>query len=82
MVEIRERRRTMASDLFNQMNQGGGFNPNQFMQSLNELKSKGGDPNQMIQQMLNSGRITQAQLNAVAGRAQQIMQMLPTSVRR
>lgn len=69
----------MASDLFNQMNQ---FNPNQFMQKLNELKQSGGDPNIMIQQMLNSGRITQAQLNAVAGRAQQIMQMLPTSVRR
>lgn len=64
----------MASDLFDQMN--NGFNPNQFMQKLNELKQGGGDPNQIIQQMLNSGRITQAQLNAVAGRAQQIMQML------
>ena len=68
----------MASDLFNQMNQGGGgFNPNQFMQRLNELKQKGGDPNQMIQQMLNSGRITQAQLNTAVNRAQQIMRMLP-----
>ena len=67
----------MASDLFNQMNQGGGFNPNQFMQSLNELKQKGGDPNQIIQQMLNSGKITQAQLNTAVGRAQQIMRMLP-----
>lgn len=68
----------MASDLFNQMNQGGGgFNPNQFMQSLNELKQKGGDPNQIIQQMLNSGRITQAQLNTAVNRAQQIMRMLP-----
>ena len=68
----------MASDLFRQMNQGGGgFNPNQFMQSLNELKQKGGDPNQIIQQMLNSGRITQAQLNTAVNRAQQIMRMLP-----
>lgn len=68
----------MASDLFNQMNQGGGgFNVNQFMQGLNELKSKGGDPNQMIQQMLNSGRITQNQLNMAVNRAQQIMRMLP-----
>lgn len=64
----------MASDLFNQMNQ---FNPNQFMQSLNELKQKGGDPNQMIQQMLNSGKITQNQLNMAVNRAQQIMRMLP-----
>ena len=68
----------MASDLFNQMNKGGGgFNPNQFMQSLNELKQKVGDPNQMIQQMLNSGKITQAQLNTAVNRAQQIMRMLP-----
>ena len=66
----------MASDLFNQMN-NSGFNPNSFMSQLNELKSRGGDPNQMIQQMLNSGRITQAQLNSAVGRAQQIMQMLP-----
>ena len=71
--------RTMASDLFNSMNQ---FDPNTFMQSLADLKKKGGDPNQMIQQMLNSGRITQAQYNAAASRAQQIMRMLPTSVRR
>lgn len=69
----------MASDLFNSINQ---FNSNGFMQSLNELKSKGGDPNQMIQEMLNSGRISQAQLNAATNRAQQIMRMLPTSVRR
>lgn len=67
----------MANDLFRQMNGNSGFNPNQFMQQLNELKSKGGDPNQMIQQMLNSGRITQAQLNSAVNRAQQIMQMLP-----
>lgn len=69
----------MASDLFNSINQ---FNPNNFMQSLMELKSKGGDPNEMIQQMLNSGRITQSQYNAAVTRAQQIMRMLPTSVRR
>lgn len=69
----------MASDLFNSMNQ---FNSNSFMQRLNELKSKGGDPNQMIQEMLNSGRISQAQLNAATNKAQQIMRMLPTSVRR
>lgn len=70
----------MASDLFNQVN-NNGFNPGQFVQSLNELKSKGGDPNQMIQQMLNSGRITQGQLNTAVSRAQQIMRMLPLGVR-
>ena len=66
----------MASSLYKEMN-NSQFNPNQFMQSLNELKSKGGDPNQIIQQMLSSGRITQSQLNMAVNRAQQIMRMLP-----
>ena len=63
----------MASDLFKDM---GGFDQNGFLKSLNELKSRGGDPNQMIQQMLNSGKITQNQYNAAVQRAQQIMRML------
>lgn len=66
----------MASSLYKEMN-SSQFNVNQFMQGLNELKSKGGDPNQMIQQMLSSGRITQSQLNMAVNRAQQIMRMLP-----
>lgn len=69
----------MSSELYNQMQ---GFNASNFMSKLNELKSKGGDPNQMIQSMLNSGKITQAQYNMAVQRAQQIIQMLPTSVRR
>lgn len=69
----------MASDLFNSM---GGFDQNGFMKSLNELKSQVNDPNQAIQQMLNSGRISQAQYNAAAQRAQQIMRMLTPNGRR
>lgn len=69
----------MASDLYKQMQ---GFNPQNFMSQLNELKAKVGDPNQMIQQMLNSGKISQAQYNAAVQKAQQIMQMLPTGARR
>ena len=71
----------MASDLFNQMN-NGGFNPNQFINELNRLKQQGGDPNQMIQGLLNSGRVTQSQVNAAMSKAQQIMSMLPLGVRR
>ena len=67
----------MSSELYRQM-----FDANNFIKQLNELKSKGGDPNQMIQQMLNNGKITQAQYNMAVQRAQQIMQMLPTSARR
>lgn len=72
----------MASDLFKQMQ---GFDAQGFMNQLNQLKAQGGDPNQMIQQMLNSGKRTQAQYNAavqwVQQRAPQIQQLL-TSVRR
>ena len=71
----------MASDLFNQMN-NSGFNPNQFMNELSRLKQQGGDPNQMIQGLLNSGRVTQAQVNAAMSRAQQIMRRLPLGGRR
>ena len=66
----------MASDLFNQMNS------NDFFAQLNKLKSQGGDPNQMIQNLLSSGRVTQTQVNQAMQKAQQIMSMLPTSVRR
>ena len=62
----------MASQLYEQMNQQG----NSIIDAVNKLKSQGGDPDQMIQQMLNSGRINQSQYNAAVQKAQQIMQML------
>lgn len=55
------------------------INPMQFMQQLNQLKSRGGDPNQMIQQMLNTGRVSQQQYDAAVRKAQQIQQMLTPS---
>lgn len=58
------------------------INPMQFMQQLNQLKSRGGDPNQMIQEMLNSGKVSQAQYDAAVKRAQQIQQMLTPNGRR
>lgn len=58
------------------------INPMQFMQQLNQLKSKGGDPNQMIQQMMNSGRVSQAQYDNAVKMAQQIQQMLTPGGRR
>lgn len=70
----------MASDLFRSMN--GHLDQNGLMKSLADLKRQVSDPNQVIQQMLNSGRVTQAQYNSAVQRAQQIMRMLPTSVRR
>ena len=35
-----------------------------------------GDPRQMVQNMLNSGRITQAQYNAAVQRANQLMKLI------
>ena len=58
------------------------INPIQLMQEVNKLKSQGGDPNQMIQQMLNSGRITQAQYDDAVKRAQQIQAMFSPSAHR
>ena len=72
--------RAMASDLFRSMN--GQLDQNGLMKSLADLKRQVSDPNQVIQQLLNSGRVTQAQYNSAVQRAQQIMRMLPTSVRR
>ena len=46
-------------------------------QQVDKLKAQfaGQDPNQIIQQMLNSGKITQEQYNAAVARYQQIQQM-------
>lgn len=53
------------------------FNANGFLQQLNQLQqTMKGDPNQHIQQMLNSGRVTQQQYNAAVQQAQRIMRML------
>ena len=68
----------MASDLYREM----GFNANEIMSNINKLKARGGDPNQIIQSLLNSGKVTQEQVNRASVMAQKIMPMLPTSVRR
>lgn len=52
------------------------INPIQFMQQLNQLKSKGGDPNQMIQQMMNSGRVSQADYDNAVRRANEIIKLI------
>lgn len=70
----------MASDLFKEM--GNSVDSDSFVKALNDLKAKGGDPNQMIQELLNSGRVTQAQVNSAMNAAQRLMRLLPTSVRR
>ena len=46
------------------------------LEQIQRLKQTYKDPNQAIQQMLNSGQITQAQYNAAVQKAQSIMGML------
>lgn len=50
---------------------------NNFMQKLNYLKQTfNGDPNKKIQELLNSGKITQEQYNQAVQQATQIKKML------
>lgn len=67
----------MANQLYNEsMQKQNNINvdsmKNNFLQNLKMLKSQGGDPNQIIQQMLNSGKITQQQYNDAVQRAQNL----------
>lgn len=49
---------------------------NNFMQRLNYLKQTfQGDPNQKIQELLNSGKVTQEQYNQAVQQATQIKKM-------
>lgn len=62
--------------LFNQMN-GNVFGNSELLQKAQQLKQQmgGGDPNRYIQQMLNSGKITQSQYNQAVQRVQELQKM-------
>ena len=67
----------MANQLYKEsMQQQNSMNintmKNDFLQNLQKLKSQGGDPNQIIQQMLNSGKITQQQYNDAVQKAENL----------
>lgn len=60
--------------LYEQMN--GQAGQNNFLQKFMQFKqSFKGDPQQQIQQLLNSGRITQEQYNAAVQKAQMLQKM-------
>lgn len=67
----------MANQLYESMQNNNPVNQmkNNFFKSLNELKSQGGDPNQIIQQMLNSGKITQQQYNEAVQKANNLKRL-------
>lgn len=60
----------MANPIYQQMKPAG--NNNMLQQFLNFKKTLNGDPRQIIQGMLNSGKITQEQVNQYAQQANQI----------
>lgn len=68
----------MANSLYNELGPvpNSMANGQDFMSRLNLLKSSVSDPNAMIQQMLNSGRISQAQYDSAVKLAQQIQAMI------
>ncbi len=65
----------MSNPLFNMLS--GQMQMNPFMQRFNQFRQMfRGDPKQQVQQMLNSGRITQAQYNQAVQTANQMMKMM------
>ena len=58
------------------------INPNMLMQFMQFQNSFRGDPQQMVQQMLNSGRISPEQYQNAVQMAQQFSQMFSPGGRR
>ena len=66
----------MSSSLFNSMGGQAQNNPigGQFRQFMGQMQGK--NPQEMINQMVSTGQLSQQQLNAILQRAQQIAPML------
>lgn len=58
------------------------FNPNIINQFMQFKQTFTGDPRQQIQQLLNSGQVSQSQYNEAVKMAQQLQSMLTPSVHR
>lgn len=64
----------MSNPLYRQLNQNAG-NP-MIQQLINFKKTFTGDPQQIIQNMLNSGKISQSQVNKYAQQANEIYKQM------
>lgn len=61
------------NQLFQQLNQGQNGMGNDIVSRFNQFRqSFKGNPQEQIQQMLNSGRVSQAQYNDAVQKAQQL----------
>lgn len=64
----------MANPLYNQL---GGTSANPMLQRLVEFKKTiNGNPQQIVQNMLNSGKVSQAQMNRYVQQANEIYKAL------
>lgn len=65
----------MSNPLFGMLT--GQMQMNPMLQKFNQFRQMfKGDPQQQVQQMLNSGKITQAQYNQAVQMANQVAQMM------
>ena len=65
----------MSNPLFGMLN--GQMQMNPMLQKFNQFRQMiKGDPQQQVQQMLNSGKISQAQYNQAVQMANQMAQMM------
>jgi len=65
----------MSNPLFGMLN--GQMQMNPMMQKFNQFRQMfKGDPQQQVQQMLNSGKISQAQYNQAVQMANQVAQIM------
>ena len=62
----------MANPFYNAQN--GNIGAPDFIKFMQSMKGK--DPNQMLQQMMDNGQITQEQLNKATNQAKEVCQML------
>lgn len=68
----------MASTMFGMTGQQNvaGFNMQKFQEDLNKIKTSGVNPDDVIQNLMNSGRVSQQQYNEACQKAQLIQQIM------
>ena len=67
----------MANSLFNQLNGGRNTNTNPLFNRIKQFQQTfSGNPQQMVQSMLNSGKVSQTQMNQYIQQANDIYKML------
>ncbi len=67
----------MASTMFGMTGQqNNGFDIQKFQEDLNKIKTSGVNPEQMIQNLMNQGKVTQQQYEAACQKARMIQQMM------